>query len=60
MVRQDGLSEIDRYAIRCIECRVRGLIGRYGITPDDREDLIQQLFLAYLERIGGFDPARGR
>jgi len=60
MIQKDQLSEIHQYAIRNIECRVRGLIGRYGITPDDREDLIQQLFLEYLERAGGFDPERGR
>ncbi len=60
MVRQDGLSEIDQYAIRNIECRVRRLIGRYGITADEREDLVQQLFLEYLERAGGFDASRGR
>ena len=60
MIQKDQLSEIHQYAIRNIECRVRGLIGRYGITPDDREDLIQQLFLEYLERQDGFDPGRGR
>lgn len=60
MILEDGLSEIDQYAIRNIKCRVRGLVGHYGITPDDRDDLVQQLFLEYLERIGGFDPARGR
>jgi RNA polymerase sigma-70 factor, ECF subfamily len=56
---EDGLSEIDQYAIRNIQCRVRGLVGRYGITAQDRDDLIQQLFLEYLERIGRFDPERG-
>ena len=60
MIRQDGLSEIDQYAMRAIQCRVRSLVGHYGIVPDDRDDLIQQLFLEYLERAGGFDPSRGR
>ncbi|HLH16242.1 MAG TPA: sigma factor [Bryobacteraceae bacterium] len=46
--------------MRVIECRVRTLIGRYGIEPGDRGDLTQQLFLEYLERAGGFDPSRGR
>jgi len=59
MIFEDGLSELDQYAIRNIKCRVRGLVGRYGITPEDRDDLIQQLFLEYLERIGGFDQGRG-
>ncbi len=60
MIRENGLTEIDQYAMNAIRCRVRSLIGRYGILPDDREDLTQQLFLEYLERAGGFDPARGR
>ena len=60
MIQKDQLPEIHQYAIRNIEFRVRGLIGRYGITPDDREDLIQQLFLEYLERLDEFDPGRGR
>jgi RNA polymerase sigma-70 factor (ECF subfamily) len=60
MTRQDGLTEIDQYAIRNIECQVRALVGRYGITLDDRDDLIQQLFLEYLERVADFDPERGR
>ena len=60
MTRENGLTEIDQYALRAIQCRVRSLIGRYGIVPADREDLIQQLFLEYLERAGGFDPGRGR
>ncbi len=60
MIRENGLNEIDQYAMQAIRCRVRTLIGRYGIVPDDREDLIQQLFLEYLERAGGFDPERGR
>jgi RNA polymerase sigma factor (sigma-70 family) len=60
MIRQNGLTEIDQYAMQAIQCRVRSLIGHYGIVPDDRDDLIQQLFLEYLERSGGFDPARGR
>lgn len=60
MIHQNGLSEVDQYALRSIQCRVRRLIGRYGIGTDDREDLIQQLFLEYLERAGEFDASRGR
>lgn len=60
MIRQNGLSEIDQYALQAIQCRVRSLIGHYGIQIGDREDLIQQLFLEYLERAGAFDPSRGR
>jgi RNA polymerase sigma-70 factor (ECF subfamily) len=58
MIEPRELSEIDRYAIIQIECRVHRLIGRYGFTVDDREDLIQQLFVEYLERVGRFSPHR--
>jgi hypothetical protein len=58
MTGQSELSEIDRYALDCIESRVRYLIGKYGLIADDRSDLIQQLFLEYLERVGDYDPAR--
>lgn len=60
MIGKDELSEVDQYAVTNIECRVRGLIGHYGFTEDDREDLVQQLFLEYLERIGDFCPSRAR
>src|SRR5689334_8993009 len=58
MTGKTELSEMDRYAVDCIESRVRYLIGKYGLTTDDRADLVQQLFLEYLERIGDDDPAR--
>jgi len=60
MIGKDELSEVDQYAVTNIECRVRGLIGHYGFTEDDREDLVQQLFLEYLDRIGDFRPCRAR
>jgi len=58
MTGKTELSEMDRYAVDCIESRVRYLIGKYGLTTDDRADLVQQLFLEYLERIGDYDPVR--
>ena len=58
MTGKTELSEMDRYAVDCIESRVRYLIGKYGLTADDRSDLVQQLYLEYLERIGDYDPAR--
>jgi RNA polymerase sigma-70 factor (ECF subfamily) len=53
------LPEMDAYALHCINARVRELAARHGFPPDDREDLKQELFLKYLERKDGFDPARG-
>lgn len=53
-----ALSEMDAYALACIEYRVRRLIGNYGFTASDREDLVQQLFLEYLERAGQYNDCR--
>ena len=53
------LPEMDAYALHCIKARVRELVARHGFPPGDREDLKQELFLKYLERRDGFDPARG-
>lgn len=53
------LPEMDAYAIHCIKASVRELVARYGFPPGDRQDLKQELFLKYLERKDGFDPARG-
>jgi RNA polymerase sigma-70 factor (ECF subfamily) len=58
MIQTDTLSEIDRYAVTSIACRVHRLIGLYGFSPDDREDLEQQLFVEYLERVGRFRAER--
>jgi RNA polymerase sigma-70 factor (ECF subfamily) len=53
-----ALSEMDAYALTCIEYRVRRLIGNYGFTASDREDLVQQLFLEYLERASQYNDCR--
>lgn len=57
-MHQIELSEMDAYALACIEHRVRRLIGNYGFTADDGEDLTQQLFLEYLERAGHYRACR--
>ncbi len=46
------------YAARQIRFRARQLIGRYGFTRDDREDLEQELALDLLRRLPRFDPER--
>ena len=57
-MHQTGLSEMDAYALACIEHRVRRLIGNYGFTTSDRDDLVQQLFLEYLKRARQYDTCR--
>ncbi|MBI4910950.1 MAG: sigma-70 family RNA polymerase sigma factor [Acidobacteria bacterium] len=58
MTTNNELSEMDAYALRCIKACIREM-RRNGMTPEDCDDLTQELFLKYLERKDGFDPARG-
>ncbi len=37
----------------------RGLVGRHGYTRSDVEDIVQDLALHVLERMGKYDPGRG-
>jgi RNA polymerase sigma-70 factor (ECF subfamily) len=47
----------DRPSLDCfIGSKVNKLIGRYGFTESDREDLIQDFVLNLLERAKNFDP----
>lgn len=57
-MHHNGLSEMDAYALACVEHRVRRLIGNYGFTTNDRDDLVQQLFLEYLERANQYESCR--
>lgn len=50
---------IDEYATRLIRIKASQLVGRYGFTESDREDIEQQLRLDLLRRLPDFDPALG-
>ncbi len=50
---------IDEYAMTLIRVKARQLIGKYGFTRSDREDLEQDLSIFVLERMRHFDPRRG-
>jgi len=51
------LSEIDHYALVNIRASARRMIGSFGFAFQDREDLVQELFLDYLDRVRRYDPA---
>lgn len=57
-MHQIDLSEMDAYALACIDHNVRRLIRNYGFTTDERDDLVQQLFLEYMERASQYDSLR--
>lgn len=46
----------NRYAVGLIRWKARGLVGDYGLTEQDREDIEQELLLELWERLPRFDP----
>ncbi len=57
----DNLFEaVDDYAVRIIKHKARQLVGRYGLTFSDREDLEQELMVDLLQRMRHFNPAKAK
>lgn len=52
-------TQISKYTRTLISVKVHQIIGRYGLTSSDREDLEQELTLAVLEAADAWDSARG-
>ena len=53
-------QDIDDYAVRIIKHKARQLIGRYGLTIFDREDLEQELMIDLLQRMRHYNPAKAK
>ncbi len=56
MCDKPSLDCFDPFTARFIRAKVNNLIGRYGFTETDREDLTQDFVLNLLERAKNFDP----
>ena len=54
------IKTVDDYAVRIIKHKARQLVGRYGLTFFDREDLEQELMIDLLQRIRHFNPAKAK
>lgn len=52
-------TRISQYTRTLISIKANQIIGRYGLTPSDREDLEQELTLAVLEAADAWDADRG-
>ena len=52
-------AQLNEYARSVIRNKARQLIGKYGFTPDDYEDLEQEMILDLLVRLPKFDPEQG-
>lgn len=51
---------IDDYASQIIKYKAKRLIGRFGFTESDLEDLEQELILDLLRRLPMYNPARAQ
>ena len=49
---------LDGYARAVIRHKARQLIGKYGFTRDDYDDLQQDMMLDLLRRLGKYDPSK--
>ncbi len=49
---------LDGYARDVIRHKARQLIGKYGFTRDDFDDLQQEMMLDLLRRLGKYDPSK--
>ena len=56
----DRFDGIDEYAARLIKYKARMLIGKYGFTESNREDLEQDLILDFLQRLPKYNADRAR
>ncbi len=51
--------DLSKYASKLIRCKARQLIGHFGLTQSDCEDVEQDLAVHLIEHMGQFDPSRG-
>lgn len=53
------LPDIDPFVVRQAEIRASRMVGNYGFTRDDWDDIRQDLLLEYVRRRPRFNPERG-
>lgn len=55
---ENRYTGIDKYASRLIKYKARTLVGKYGFTESDLEDLEQELTLDFLQRFPKYNSER--
>jgi RNA polymerase sigma-70 factor (ECF subfamily) len=60
MGTDNRFEAVNDYAVRIIKHKARQLVGRYGLTFFDREDLEQELMIDLLQRMRHFNPAKAK
>ena len=51
-------EELTEYTMKLVQCKARQLVGKAGYTPDDLEDIEQDLTRHLLASLPKFDPAK--
>ncbi len=60
MFYRNSYDGIDAYAADLIRHKARQLVGKAGLTENDRQDLEQELMIDLLSRMKHFNPAKGK
>jgi RNA polymerase sigma-70 factor (ECF subfamily) len=60
MGTDNRFETVDEYAVQIIKHKAKQLVGRYGLTIFDREDLEQEMMLDLLHRLPKYNPKRAR
>jgi RNA polymerase sigma-70 factor (ECF subfamily) len=60
MFYRNSYDGIDGYAADLIRHKARQLVGKAGLTEDDRQDLEQELMIDLLQRMRHFNPAKAK
>lgn len=58
MVSRNQYDGIDEYAVKLIRLKARQLVGKYGFTESDRDDLEQEMMFDLLSRLLRYDAKR--
>lgn len=58
MGADSGAPQLDEYAFDLVARKASQLIGQYGFTKDDEEDIVQDLLADLLHRLPSFDSSR--
>lgn len=56
MSHESGFQELDEQTVETIRIKAWGLIGNYGFTYDDFDDIQQEITLDLLTRLSEYDP----
>jgi len=60
MATNTSQYDFDPYIEQVISMKMRTLSVTHRLTPDDRDDLRQELYLHVLQQMGKFDPTRAQ